>query len=456
MTIRGGLLLQHDQTVPIRADVVVQGGRIAEIGPDLDVYGPVIDADGLHVIPGGIDPHVHFDDPGYTHREDFLHGTRAAAAGGVTTVIDMPFTSIPPVTSLANLEAKLGAIRSKAVVDYGFYAGVSAQSYHEALGGGLAELAPHVLGVKCYTHSSMEGLGRLDHYRIGRLLELTPDLGRPLLVHAEDSDFVEAATAASMERGSGPLEYYASRPEAAETIAVAAVVELAMLAGGDLHGVHVATGRAVEIVAAAASGGGSAVITCDTAPHYLAFDVEDFIRIGSALKVAPCVKGLGTPEALWGHLASGAVRFVASDHAPSPVEEKSTGSIWEDYGGIPGCQTLLPYLYSAGFLGGRLDAGRFVAVTSHAAALRYGIAHRKGSIEVGRDADLVLMDPAGSLVVKGRDLESKGSVTPFEGLELSGRVIRTLVRGEEVYDWERGVVGRPGHGEHVRHFEEER
>ena len=449
MTIRGGEVFLADCDVPVRADLSIHAGRIQEIGIDLGSEGKVIDAGGLHVAPGGIDPHVHFNDPGYTHREDFLHGTMAAASGGVTTVIDMPFTSQPPVTSLANLEAKLDVVAPKAAVDFGFHAGVCAESYDEAMDGALERLVPLVLGIKCYAHSSMAGLGSLDYYRIGRLLDRTAEWDRPLLVHAEDHGFVDAATEYEMRRGSGPLQYYRSRPEAAEVIAVAAVCELALGVQGNLHVVHVGCKEAARIISEARHRAGSARVSGETAPHYLAFNVEDFLRLGSSLKVAPSVKSPGNPEALWDSLREGGLSFAASDHAPAPEREKSTGSIWEDYGGIPGGSTLLPYLYSAGFRSGRLTAARFVEVTARAAARRYGIDDRKGGIEVGKDADLVLIDPAGRTSVRGSELLSLGSVTPFEGAEFAGRVVQTMVRGEIVFDSQRGVTGRPGYGKMI-------
>jgi len=456
--IRGADLLMRGELT--RADIRVDGGRITEVTPAAagGVTRPapepadrLIDADGLLALPGAVDPHVHFDDPGYTQREDFLHGSRAAAAAGITTVIDMPCTSVPPVTSLANLEEKLAAVRGRAVVDYGFHGGVSAASFSGDLDRTMGELAPWVLGFKTYFVSGMESFGRLDHHRFFRVLQRARELRVPVLLHAEDYEYVSGATEEARRAGSDPADYYRSRPEIAEVLAVGAAVRLALEARASLHVVHVGTAQAVRIAAeAAAAADPQAPITCETGPHYLAFDLEDFVRLGSALKTTPPVKSPGNREELWRELACGNIAFAASDHAPCPAEEKRTGSIWTDYAGIPGCCTLLPYLYSEGYAAGRLSLAELIRVTSEGAARRYGLSHRKGAIEAGRDADIVLIDRQGSWTVRGRDLASKGKITPFEGMTLQGRIVMTLRRGQVVYDAERGFPAEQGSGELLR------
>ncbi len=166
--------------------------------------------------------------------------------------------------------------------------------------------------------------------------------------------------------------------------------------------------------------------------------------------MTPPVKAPPNRERLWDQLAGGALAFVASDHAPCPREGKETGSIWTDYSGIPGVGTLLPYMLSEGYLKGRLGLSRFLEVISEAAARRYGLADRKGAIAVGKDADLVLVDAEATWIVRGAQSCSKGKVTPFEGRELRGRVLKTLVRGTTVYDAERGIVTPGGHGQWLR------
>jgi allantoinase len=420
-------------------DIRIDEGRIAEIGEGLSGTGSQLDARGLVILPGGIDPHVHFDDPGYTHREDFYHGSCAAASGGITTVIDMPCTSVPPVTNKRNLLRKRQIIEQKSVVDFCLYGGISAQSFEEGGYRYMAELADSVVGFKTYFVSGMESFGRLNHYQFRRVLDQARDLGLPVLLHAEDYDYVTAATEVCMREGNSPLDYYRSRPETAETLAVLAAVELAEETGADLHIVHIGTASAAQTLAESAATG-------ETAPHYLAFTVDDFQRIGSPLKVAPPIKSQENRDRLWQLLVDGTIDFVASDHAPSPATEKATGSIWTDYGGIPGSGTLLPYVFSEGFVKGRLSLKRLLQVVCENAAKRYGIYDRKGSIAVGKDADFALVDPQGEWVVEGDKFLSKGKITPFEGMTLKGRIVKTVLRGQVIYDVDEGIAASAGYG----------
>lgn len=421
-----------------QVDIKIEDGRIVALESHLTPGGSVLDARGLWVLPGGIDPHVHFDDPGFTDREDFFTGTCAAASGGITTVIDMPCTSIPPVTSVDALRRKLAAIETKAVVDFGLFGGVCKQSFAGDFRRDMRELAEFVLGFKTYFISGMETFGRVNHFQFRQVLDAARAEGLPVLLHAEDYDYVTAATPAALTSGPAPRQYYESRPEIAEVLAAGSAIALADSVDGDLHIVHVGTAAVGDLLRASRATG-------ETTPQYLQFDERDFERIGGPLKVTPPVKGPGNKDRLWSLLADGIIDFVASDHAPCSEKDKHSGSVWTDYAGIPGVGTLLPYMVSEGYLSGRLTLSRLVEVTSSAAARRYGLAG-KGAIAVGNDADLVLIDPAAEWVVEGKRFLSKGKVTPFEGMRLRGVVVKTIVRGEVVYDHTAGIMAKPGHG----------
>ncbi len=432
-------------------DIRIEGEIFAEIGENLSDSANVnqIDASGLLALPGAVDPHVHFNDPGYTRHEDFYHGACAAAAGGITTIIDMPCTSIPPVTNNESLQRKLREISGKGIVDYGLFGGVSGQSFESGMAEAMEELSDSVVGFKCYFISGMPAFNRLNHYQFYRVLKKAKELGLPVLLHAEDYEYITGATDKAEKAGSAPVDYYRSRPEIAEILAVAAAVELAERAEADLHIVHVGTAEAAERLQAIGGSGispGLPRITCETAPHYLAFDVEDFSRIGAVLKTTPPVKSPHNKERLWQLLADGTITFAASDHAPCTPEEKETGSIWTDYAGIPGCGTLLSYLYSEGYRKGRLSLRRLFEVTSENAARRYGLFDRKGSIDAGKDADIVLIDPDKTWKVAGGEFLSKGKITPFEGRTLQGRIIKTIRRGEIIYEDGSGITAKPGSG----------
>ncbi len=428
-------------------DIRIKGEKIDAVGKNLSGQGKVLEAQGLNILPGGIDPHVHFDDPGYTRREDFYHGTCAAASGGITTVIDMPDTSIPPVTNRKNLAAKLKAIEKKAVVDYGLYGGVSGGSFQQNYSRSMEALAQWVLGFKTYFISGMKSFERLNYYQFQRVLEKSRELDLPVLVHAEDHDYVIAATRSMKKAGNKPIHYYLSRPEMAEQLAAQTAIELANEADADLHIVHVGTAEAASMLY---KKGRNPRITWETGPQYLAFDLEDFKRQGSVLKVTPPLKSAENRDQLWQLLAVDIISFVASDHAPCSRSEKGTGSIWTDYAGIPGCGTLLPYMFSEGYGKDRLTLHRLLEVTSENAAKRYGLFDRKGSIEEGKDADLVLIDPAAVWTVEGRRFLSKGKVTPFEGVQFKGRVSKTILRGRVIYDAAKGVMVQRGYGRFLR------
>jgi len=439
MIIRNGKVALPGNDELTEIDIRIADGKIVELGAALAGDDEIIEARGIIILPGGIDPHVHFDDPGFTDREDFAHGTAAAASGGITTIIDMPCTSIPPVTTIANLEEKLAVVEKEAVIDFGFHGGIAPQSMREGYPENFRELAKIVFGFKTYFISIMELFGGLDYFQFRNVLRQAEEFGATILLHAEDLSYVTAATEYFIKKGNKPIDYYSSRPEVAEILAVRSALELQEETGADLHIVHVSTATAAELIATSSA-------TCETGPHYLQFDLDDFIRIGSALKTTPPVKVSGNKELLWRYLAGGTIDFAASDHAPSTAAGKETGSIWTDYAGIPGTVTLLPYLFSEGYLRGRLSLRRLVEVTSEAAARRYGLYPRKGSIAIDTDADLVLINPDLTWTVEGEKFLSKGHITPFEGMVLQGKVIKTLVRGRTVYEDGEGIKVKPGTG----------
>ncbi len=449
MLIRGAQVALPGKDRPEPLAIRITNGRFTELAQSLRPLADeeVYDLEGLLVLPGGIDSHVHFDTPGFTEREDFLHGSAEAARGGITTVIDMPCTSLPPVTSVANLEHKRRYIESMALVDYGFYGGLSGPGPGEVPAYDYIEervhaLAPYVLGFKAYLLSGMETFPRLNHEALSRAIHTCAAAGRPLLLHAEDADYVYAATERIKQRlaagaqgviptGSAALsatwdDYVDSRPEEAELVAVAAAVQLAGLDAASLHIVHVGTAAAALLAHEAGA-------TCETCTHYLAFTREDFSTKGSSLKTAPPVKTPRDRDQLWQYLAEGIVDFVTSDHAPARYEEKRTGSVWTDYGGIPGVGTTYPYLISEGYLANRLSLSRLQDLMAGAKARRFGLASRKGAIAVGLDADFVVVDPAGHSVFKDENLFSKGKDTPFDGFTLRGSLVGTWLRGRAVY-----------------------
>lgn len=441
------------------AEILVVDGKIAEINPGgpgpAESDAEVVDLGGHLLLPGVIDGHVHFDDPGFTHRENFETGTRAAAAGGVTCVVDMPCTSLPPVTSAANLRNKLKAIEEKARIDFMLWGGVSANAlekpdWEENLEGLVGE---GVASIKVYLLSGMDTFRDISRLQMEEVLRETRRLGIPVGVHAEDRRMVEALEAQLIKTGENhPLGYAASRPESVEVAAVEAVRDLCRRTGARVHVVHLAAGRALDVLTSAREEG--LPLSAETCPHFLAFTVDDLQAQGALLKTAPVVKSAADRARLWEGLASGELEFVATDHAAGMwPEEKATGSIWTDYGGVPGVELSLPFLYSEGVRTGRLCLERLVEVTASAPARFFGIEDRKGRIYPGLDADFAVLDENEAWTVRAKDLHNLNRYTPLEGRELSGRVQATILRGETVFarapDGSESF-GRAGYGQWVR------
>lgn len=421
------------------AELVVENGRFEEITPagGATAAGDEqwIDLEGALVLPGAIDGHVHFDDPGYTHRETFATGTRAAAAGGVTCVADMPCTSVPPITRVDALAAKLRVIQPKAHVDFVLWGGVSANSMDlSSWRDDLSGLADAGVGaIKVYLLSAMDSFRDLTPAAMNEVLSQTHRLGIPVGVHAEDRELVERLTSRAHEAGEDSLAAYAAtRPTAAEAAAVAASIDACRATGARLHIVHLGSAKALDLVCAARREG--TPISAETCPHFLEFTADDFERLGSVLKTAPVVKEAGDRERLWQSLADGDVSFVASDHAAAAwPEEKETGSIWSDYAGVPGVELLLPYLFDRGVRTQRISLQRLTEVVAGEPARFFGVEHRKGALRPGCDADFVVFDEGRRWTVRASELHNLNRYTPLEGAELTGRVVATYLRGEPVY-----------------------
>ena len=426
-----------NQTSP--SELIVEDGRIVglpSIGLETAAEGEEwIDLDGGLVLPGVIDGHVHFDDPGFTHREDFASGTCAAAAGGVTCVVDMPCTSLPPITDPDALDTKLRTISPKAHVDFMLWGGVSANVMQRPDWGdrldGLADAG--VAAFKVYTLSGMDTFHHLDSDQIAAVLARSRRLGVPVGVHAEDAETVTALTHHIMGSGEdSPAAYADSRPAAVEVAAVEMMVDLCRSSGTRVHIVHLGSGEALDRIAAARQEG--LAISAETCPHFLEFNRLDLERLGSVLKTAPVVKDPSDSARLWRGLADGDLSFVTTDHAPGKwPDEKQTGSIWTDYGGVPGVELLLPYMHSEGVCRGRISLERMAEVTASEPARFFGIEHRKGALKPGLDADFVVLDDRETWTVRAGGLHNLNRYTPLEGRKLTGRVRATYLRGKCVY-----------------------
>lgn len=405
--------------------VGVLDGRIAAVEPygtDLDA-GRKVRLDGdVVLLPGLVDTHVHVNDPGRADWEGFAHATRAAAAGGVTTIVDMPLNSVPPTTDLAALEAKRLAAQGSAFVDVGFWGGAVPDNRHD-----LAVLwSAGVFGFKCFlVDSGVEEFPALDGPGLLAAAETVASFGGLLLVHAEDPDGVH-----DVPPGASYADFAASRPESSEVSAVRAVIEAARATGCRMHVVHLAAASAVPLLQAAHDAG--VPVTAETCPHYLTFAADEVPDGATAFKCCPPIRDAGNRDRLWEALANGTIGTVVSDHSPCPADLKApdTGSFAEAWGGISSLQLGLAAVWT-----GARDSGRGLADVvrwmSTGPANRVGLS-RKGRIAVGADADLCVLAPDESFVVDPAALRHRHPVTPYAGRTLTGVVRETWLAGRRV------------------------
>lgn len=426
------------------ATVLIEGGRIAAVGPWAEVpAGPgVLDAGELVVSPGVVDPHVHVDEPGRTEWEGFESATRAAAAGGVTTLVDMPLNCVPATTTAAALAAKRAAASGKCRVDVGFWGGLVPGNTGPGGSGDVGELiAAGVLGFKAFLiDSGVEEFPATSFDGLRRVAPVLAEAGLPLLVHAEDPEVIAAAGAATpVDDGVRRYAaYLASRPAAAEVEAIRGLLELCRERPADgpplrLHVVHLATGEALPLFADARGDG--LAVTVETCPHYLTFAAEEIADGATEFKCAPPIRGAAERDRLWRALADGAIDLVSSDHSPCPpaMKRRAEGDFFAAWGGIASLQLLLPAVWTGARARG-VGLEQLARWLSERPAGLAGLSGRKGAIAPGHDADLVIWDPDATFTVEPERLEHRHPITPYAGRELFGVVAATVLRGELVYD----------------------
>lgn len=407
------------------ADVVVDEGRIAEVLPYGEARGgDMRDLGDAALLPGLVDTHVHVNEPGRTEWEGFETATRAAAAGGVTTLLDMPLNSVPPTTTVENLEVKRAAAQGRVHVDVGFWGG--------AVGSNLADLAGlHAAGVAGFkAFLSPSGVPEFPHLAGDALDDLLAEvarLGTVAAVHAEDPAVLDAAPSAS---GRSYASFLRSRPPEAEYAAVERLVHAARQTGARVHVLHVSSRGVLPLLAAARADG--VRVTAETCPHYLSFAAEKIPDGATPYKCCPPIRGTADRESLWQGLADGRLDIVVSDHSPSTPELKrlDTGDFGEAWGGVSGLQLGLSAVWTEAARRGHslADVARWMA--SGPASLA-GLA-AKGTVDVGKDADLVAFDPDRWFTVDPAQLRHRHPVTPYAGRRVRGIVLGTWLRGEPV------------------------
>ena len=439
--LRGGRVVTAEQDRI--ADILIEGERIVAVGPDLpDTDVDVVDVTGRLVLPGAIDLHVHFEEPGPTRREGYATGTSAAAAGGITMVVEHPLSD-PPTTTAANFAAKLRIVAPSAVVDFGLWGGAIPGNAGELAG--MADLG--AAGFKAFMVGSEPDYPRLDGPELRAAMAEVARIGSTLVVHAEDHDMVEQEAARLQGLGRlDPAAWAESRPEASEVVAVERALKLARETGCRLHLVHVSVPAAARAAADARASGLDVGI--ESVLHHLLLDESATVRLGPIAKCSPPLRPSLTVEALWQALADGTIDFIASDHAPWEPWEKAEGD--DDIWRAPnGCQSL-QFLMVLGLDAWQRRGGtisRWVALTATAPARWLGAYPRKGTLEPGSDADLAVYQVGPERHVSPAELRNKHRWTPFEGLMTRYTIEATMVRGRWVY--RDGAVVEPGTGRYV-------
>ncbi len=422
LVIRAERAVTPDGVRPVT--VAIRDGQIAAIagpGEALDAVQTVELPGSEVLLPGLVDTHVHVDEPGRTEWEGFATATRAAAAGGVTTLIDMPLNSLPPTTTTAALAEKQAAARPSAHVDVGFWGGV--------VPGNLGDLAglhqAGVFGFKAFlADSGVPEFALLDSLGLDAALAETAKLGALLIVHAEDPDVLAAAPDPAGRAYAG---FLASRPAAAEDAAIAALLSAAGWQSARVHILHLASASALPLIAKAREDG--VRVTAETCPHYLSFCAEEVPDGATEFKCCPPIRDAANREGLWAGLAEGLIGTVVSDHSPCPpsMKQRETGDFGAAWGGISSLQLGLPAVWTQARRRGHslADVVRWMAEETAALAGLPG----KGAIALGRDADLVAFDDTARFTVDPARLEHRHPVTPYAGQTLTGVVRRTWLRG---------------------------
>jgi len=422
LVIRGGTVVTSSGQAQL--NVLVRDGRLVDVGPADPPAADVVDAGGLLVLPGMVDTHVHLMDPGDTEREDFPTGSAAAAVRGVTTVVE--HTHARPVRSVPELEAKKAHLQGRSHVDFGLAAHVWPDRIDR-----LAELwHAGVAFFKIFTCTT-HGVPGLDAAALLATLRALATAGAPSLVHAEDESITQnveqALRAAGREDGALLVEW---RSRESELVAVQTVCLLARLSGAKVTIAHASQPAVVDLVGTARAQG--ADVVAEACPQYFVLREQEVLAEGALRKFTPPARAR-TPadeEDMWALLRAGRFNHVSSDHAPSTRGQKSQGDLWTAPFGLPGLDTTFPLLLDAA-LCGRISLNDVVRFYSEHPARRYGL-RRKGSLSVGADADLVLVDPAASWTLADDRIVSKAGWTPYADRRLQGEVVRTYLRGREI------------------------
>lgn len=425
LVIHGGTIVSPE--AEIRASIAILDGKVHAVGA-ADAMPPareVLDVTGLHILPGAIDVHVHFRDPGYPQKEDFQSGTAAAAFGGVTTVFDMPNT-LPTIATPEALAAKHAIASSKAHVDYGLYAVLGEDTIDQV----PALIDGGIIGFKCYMGNTF---GRIASPSTGAMLEafeVVAPTGKRVSLHAETNSVMERREARLRAAGlTRPLDHLSARPAVVAVEAVSRAAILAEWTGARIHVLHISSAAELQPLAEAKARGVD--ITGETCPQYISLSTQDYARFGGVIRVNPPVREPENQNPIWDALADGTIDMIATDHAPHSIEEKTREDIWTVDCGFPGVETQMPMMLTEVANRGA-SLNDYVRWSAENPAKVWGLYPQKGTLMIGSDADIAIVDVAREWIVDDAQTQSIAKISPWQGRKVKGLPIHTLVRGRFV------------------------
>jgi allantoinase len=437
LVIRGGSVVTATSVESL--DIAVEDGVIRAIGPELPGGLEELDARGLTILPGLIDVHLHFNEPGRVEWEGAATGSRALAAGGGTLFFDMPLNSSPCTVDAMAFDAKRAALEQSSVTDFGLWGGIVPGNLEQ-----LEILADRgVVGFKAFLcDSGLPEFPRADDLTLFEGMRVAAAHGLPVAVHAESEEIVNGLTQRIRNAGASDVRaFLASRPVLAEIEAIQRAALLAREAGAWLHVVHISSGRGVATALEARARGTN--LTIETCPHYLFFTEEDMVRLGAVAKCAPPLRPAAERDALWKHVLASNVDMIASDHSPSSPDLKCDADFFRVWGGIAGVQSRMAVLLEAGHHQRGLGMPAIAQLAAETPARRFRIP-RKGAIAPGYDADLTMVDLASASTLIPEQLHQRHPQSPYTGHTFHGTVRRTLLRGQTIFLGGEITASQPG------------
>ncbi len=426
-----------------KVDIGIKNEKITCIAEQItDEANEVIDASGQYVMPGMIDTHVHISEPGRTEWEGFETGSKALAAGGTTSYVEMPLNALPATVNKEALDLKLDAAKTQNYVDYAFYGGLVPDNLDK-----LEELSDAgVLAFKAFLSNAGSDIPgdftNVDDYTLYKGMQKLAELDQILCLHAENADITSKLEAEFIREGkTSAMDYPDARPVIAEVEAVQKALLLAKETGCKLHIVHISTSEAVQAILKARAEGVD--VTVESCPHYFSMSAEDVEEIGAYAKCQPPLRKKPVQEKLWEELLNGNIDWLTSDHSPCTEDLKlQADNLFEAWGGISGAQNNVDLMFDLAVKQRGLSVNRFAELIATTPADRFNMPN-KGEISVSKDADIILVDPNQSYTVKREDLYYKNKHSAYEGRKIDCRVTKTIVRGHVVFDVEQGIVGQP-------------